>query len=288
MDSAEAEKGTRKRTDLRKCFVWRPAGIRRDGSERLAEQDSFVLLRIMAGIKKEIPNILTLCNLLCGCLSILCSIGGGEVSASSASWASIFIFLAAVFDLFDGMVARLLGVAGPLGKELDSLSDVVSFGVAPSFIAYQMIVFQGKMPDWAAVSVLVMALASAYRLGKFNLDEEQKKDFKGMPTPANALFWAALGLHAAKTGFVLNVYFILLLSLLLALLLVSNFKMFAFKGGPWTWRAKGMVYLFLVAAVVLFCVFGWLGIAAAIILYPVFSLLHFAFDKEGGGKAFPS
>ena len=227
----------------------------------------------MQRLKREIPNILTLCNLFCGCLSIACTFEG------RTEWAAVFILVAAVFDLFDGMVARLLGVAGPLGKELDSLSDVVSFGVAPSFIAYDMVVSQLVLPSWMGFIVLLMALASAYRLGKFNLDEEQKKDFKGIPTPANALFWAALGLHWVKTGFVLNVYFILLLSILMSLLLVSNFRMFSLKGGGWKWKSKRMVYLFFLLAVVLVCIFGFLGIAASVVLYPVFSFLHFAFDR---------
>lgn len=224
-------------------------------------------------IFRHLPNTITCLNLISGGMAVIFAFRDDFDSALG------FVILAAVFDFLDGFTARLLHAYSETGKELDSLSDVVSFGLAPSFIAYDMVVSQLVLPSWMGFIVLLMALASAYRLGKFNIDEEQKKDFKGMPTPANALFWAALGLHWVRTGFVLNVYFILLLSILMALLLVSSFRMFSLKGGGWRWKSKRMVYLFFLLAVVLVCVFGFLGIAASVVLYPVFSFLHFAFDR---------
>lgn len=226
-----------------------------------------------AAIKKEIPNMLTLCNLLCGCASILCAF------SSNPQGASLFIFLSAVFDFFDGMAARLLGVAGPLGVELDSLSDVVSFGAAPAFLAYQMVESQSVLPGYLSAAVLLMAAASAYRLAKFNVDKTQRGFFKGMPTPANALFWASLGMYWHKEGMVLDAWYLLGLSLLLSFLLVCNFRMFAFKGRDWSWKGKRMVYLYLLAVAALFCIFGFLGLAAGVLLYPCFSWLHFRFDR---------
>lgn len=224
-------------------------------------------------LKKEIPNILTLCNLLCGCMSILYTF------SSDLYWASMFIIVAAVFDLFDGMAARLLGVAGPMGVELDSLADVVSFGVAPAFIAYNMTNSQFVLPDPLPLLVLVMAAASAYRLAKFNIDKGQKRFFKGMPTPANALLWSSLGLYWHKEGMVLNAYCLLVLAVLMSFLLVCNFRMFSFKGRDWSWKGKGMVYLYLLTAAGLFSAFGFLGLAVDILLYPCFSWLHFRLDR---------
>lgn len=223
--------------------------------------------------RKEIPNILTLCNLLCGCASIY------SVFSVDFRWAALFIFMAAVFDLFDGMVARFLGVSGPLGGELDSLADVVSFGVAPSFIAFKMISVQGEWLHYAAFSVWVMAACSAYRLARFNIDSGQKNSFRGMPTPANAVFWAALAMYGFQKGVFLHSYYLLAIALIMSFLLVSNFRMFAFKSRDWSWSVQKMIYLFLMAAAVLIGIFGFLGLAAAIILYPFFSWLHFSYRR---------
>ncbi|MEG1497971.1 MAG: CDP-diacylglycerol--serine O-phosphatidyltransferase [Bacteroidales bacterium] len=220
-------------------------------------------------IRKQIPNILTLCNLLCGCLSIL-SIFSGRIY-----WAAVFIFIAAVFDLLDGFFARLLRAYSPIGKELDSLSDVVSFGVAPSFIAYQMMQTQSLFCIYLPYLVFLMAAASAYRLAKFNIDTEQTAFFKGMPTPANALFWAALALHWANKGVVLNGYYLLALSIIFSFLLICNLKMFAFKAKDWSWQSQKIIYIFLVIVLALFIIYGALGLAIAIVFYPVCSWVHF-------------
>lgn len=225
-------------------------------------------------LKKEIPNILTLCNLLCGCASVVCTF------SSHLYWASWFIGIAAVFDLLDGMVARILRVSGNMGAQLDSLADVVSFGVAPSVIAYNMLRSQLLMPEALCFAVFVMAAASAYRLARFNTEPSQKGAFFGMPTPANALFWAALNLYWFREGVVLNAWYLLVLSLLMSFLLVCRLRMFALKGRDWSWRAKRFVYMYAIVCVILLCVFGSLGLAVDVLLYPCFSILHFRLSEN--------
>ncbi|MDE6694571.1 MAG: CDP-alcohol phosphatidyltransferase family protein [Bacteroidales bacterium] len=225
-------------------------------------------------LKKEIPNILTLCNLLCGCASVVCTF------SSNLYWASWFIGIAAVFDLFDGMVARMLRVSGTLGAQLDSLADVVSFGVAPAAIAYNMLRSQLLMPNAVCFIVFIMAAASAYRLARFNTDPAQKGAFFGMPTPANALFWAALNLYWFREGVVLNAWYLLALALLMSFLLVCRLRMFSFKGKDWSWKAKRFVYIYALVSVVLLFVFGSLGLAVDVLLYPCFSILHFRLSEN--------
>lgn len=225
-------------------------------------------------LKKEIPNILTLCNLLCGCASVVCTF------SSNLYWASWFIGIAAVFDLFDGMVARILGVSGTMGSQLDSLADVVSFGVAPAVIAYNMLRSQLLMPNEVCFIVFIMAAASAYRLARFNTEPSQKGIFFGMPTPANALFWAALNLYWFKEGVVLNAWYLLALAVLMSFLLVCRVRMFSFKGRDWSWKAKRFVYIYMIVSVILLFVFGSLGLAVDVLLYPCFSILHFRLSEN--------
>lgn len=225
-------------------------------------------------LKKEIPNILTLCNLLCGCASVVCTF------SSNLYWASWFIGIAAVFDLFDGMVARILGVSGTMGSQLDSLADVVSFGVAPAVIAYNMLRSQLLMPNEVCFIVFIMAAASAYRLARFNTEPSQKGIFFGMPTPANALFWAALNLYWFKEGVVLNAWYLLALAVLMSFLLVCRVRMFSFKGRDWSWKSKRFVYIYMIVSVILLFVFGSLGLAVDVLLYPCFSILHFRLSEN--------
>ena len=138
------------------------------------------------------PNALTCCNLISGCMAT------GAAFHGHFEWALVMIIMGDVFDFFDGMAARALGVSSPIGKELDSLADVVTFGVAPSAMIFQLFGFV-QYPEWMQpvaaympYSAFLLAAFSALRLAKFNLDERQATSFIGLPTPANALFWASL------------------------------------------------------------------------------------------------
>ena len=132
-----------------------------------------------------IPNILTLCNLLCGAFAAVSALLQNDLV--SAFW---FIVLGAVFDFLDGFVARLTKSYSAVGKELDSLADMVSFGVAPAAVLYGLFILNGGDPYWGFV-VFILAACSALRLGKFNIDENQTKQFIGLPTPACALFFVS-------------------------------------------------------------------------------------------------
>ena len=149
-------------------------------------------MNILTNIKKVIPNTLTSCNLISGCIAT------GFAFQGDVRMALMFIILGAAFDFFDGMSARLLHVSSPIGKELDSLADDVTFGVAPATIIFAHL----KVMDypsaleccrpWLPYFAFVVAAFSALRLAKFNLDERQTTSFIGLPTPANALFWGSL------------------------------------------------------------------------------------------------
>lgn len=138
-------------------------------------------------MKRHIPNAITSGNLLCGCLAIQ------QMSQGFLPAAAFFILLAAFLDFFDGLAARMLKVSGEMGKQLDSLADVVSFGVAPSFIAYFLLDGATTIP-FVPYAAFLIAIFSALRLAKFNIDERQSESFIGLPTPAHALFWVGIAL----------------------------------------------------------------------------------------------
>ena len=224
-------------------------------------------------LRAFVPNLLTLCNLLCGCVGIWLLFAGHPGAAG------VLVFVAALFDVFDGMVARMLGVSGPLGVQLDSLADVVSFCVLPSFMAFTMM--RSQALDVWAFAAFLMTLCSAYRLAKFNIDPAQKKHFSGMPTPVNAVFWASLCLHQARSGQVLGGYYVLILSLMFAALLVCPWRMFSLKSKDWSWRGRKFFYLYVALSLVAVCVSGFLGLCMAVVFYPVFSYLHYHVGGNG-------
>jgi len=175
-------------------------------------------------ILKHLPNLLTLCNLLCGCLGILY-----VMDVDKAEFAPLMILLAAFFDLLDGAVARLLGVTSPIGKELDSLADMVSFGVLPGFILYS-IALNYDLGN-TALLVFVFVPAAALRLAKFNVDDRQGSVFLGLPTPAAAIFVAGLPycLTIPDLGFLNNPFVIILIAMFLGGLMVSEIPLLSFK-----------------------------------------------------------
>ena len=226
-------------------------------------------------IKKHIPNTLTCCNLVSGCAATVFALGGQPGTAL------LFIVIGAVFDFFDGMSARLLGVSSPIGKELDSLADCVTFGVAPA----TMVFFHLGVADYPAwleplrpvlpFFAYVMAAFSALRLAKFNLDERQAMGFIGLPTPANALFWgsAACSVNAALLASPAAVYAIIFMVFATSALLVSEIPMFALKFKNFTFKDNKVRYVFLVVSLAFIIAFGIGGFAVAILWYLMLSLL---------------
>lgn len=234
-------------------------------------------------MKKHIPNTITCCNLISGCLATVFALYG------DASVALLWIVIGAVFDFFDGMTARLLHVSSPIGKELDSLADDVTFGVAPSAILFSQLavmdapsMLQHPLPGtglmWADLLpylAFIMAAFSALRLAKFNLDERQAMGFIGLPTPANALFWGALivGSEEWLASSPYYIYGVIALMLLSCYLLVSEIPMFALKFKTWGWKGNEIKYIFILSCVPLLLLLGVSGLAAIIAWYIVLSAI---------------
>lgn len=221
----------------------------------------------------NIPNMITCCNLISGCIATYWAL------QSRCDLALLFIVIGAVFDFFDGMSARLLHVASPIGKELDSLADVVTFGVAPSAIVFsflstlnpQLSTLHSHLPFLA----FLMAAFSALRLAKFNLDERQAMGFIGLPTPANALFWGALIVGGGQWLLSSPYFFygILVLLLVSCYLLISEIPMFALKFKHWGWKGNEVKYVFVLTSAVLLLLFRVNGIAMVIAWYVLLSVI---------------
>lgn len=224
---------------------------------------------------RNIPNAVTCCNLISGCIATLHAFYGDQ------DIALLFIVIGAVFDFFDGMTARLLHVSSPIGKELDSLADVVTFGVAPSTMVFTLLTQSDYLLDSPLLILVipflafVMAAFSAFRLAKFNLDERQTTSFIGLPTPANALFWGSL-IAGAGDKIVFFHYAQPVIIALIAVscwLLVSEIPMFALKFKQWGWRGNEVKYLFLITCIPLAVVFGIAAFAIIIAWYVILSVL---------------
>ena len=226
-------------------------------------------------ITRNIPNTITCCNLISGCIATL-SAFMGEIHM-----ALLWIIIGAIFDFFDGMSARLLHVSSPIGKELDSLADDITFGMAPAaMVFYEMGImeypaFLAPVQPYMPFVAFLIAAFSALRLAKFNLDERQAMGFIGLPTPANALFWGALLVGARdfieNTSWILPV--VVCMILLSCWLLVSEIPMFALKFKHWGWKGNEVKYLFLITCVPLLIVFGVTAFAIIIAWYVLLSAL---------------
>jgi len=230
-------------------------------------------------MKRHLPNAITCCNLISGCIATYHAFFGWY------QYALIFIIIGAIFDFFDGMTARLLNVSSPIGKELDSLADDITFGLAPSVMVFSFCGFM--MPPlglerYLPYAAFIMAAFSALRLAKFNLDERQTTQFIGLPTPANALFWAAL---LASEGEWLSNHddsplLLLLLSFISSYLLISEIPMFALKFKHWGWQGNQWRYLFIITSIPLLLLFQVRGIWMVIAWYIVLSVLSNIFERN--------
>ena len=226
-------------------------------------------------ITRHIPNFATACNLFSGCIA--------AVMAFQANYeaAILFIILGATFDFFDGMLARLFHVSGPLGKELDSLADDITFGFAPSVIVFSLFkevqypAFMQSMTDIFPYTAFIIAVFSALRLGKFNIDPRQSSSFIGLPTPANALFWGSLvvGGHSFLISDAFNALYLFVLVLLMSYLLVAELPMFSLKFKNLSWKDNKISYIFLLVCIPLLVIFRISGFAAIILWYILLSLL---------------
>lgn len=260
----------------------------------------FIYLRYNMSIKKHIPNAITCCNLLCGCLAIVQAFEGNLV------YSAYLVGLAAIFDFFDGFAARLLRVASPIGKDLDSLADMVTFGVVPGVVVFQLFQLSNlnyvsrchgdEMPFYfiyLKYSAFVITIFSAIRLAKFNNDIRQSDSFIGVPTPAVAIFVLSIAFILSKEyyviydfddclirsrfiktlDFVANPHVLFVTSLILSFLLISELPLFALKFRNFSWRGNRIRYSFLGLSLILLITLQFVGIPLIIILYILMSVV---------------
>lgn len=239
-------------------------------------------------IKKHIPNILTLLNLLCGCIAIV------FISKLRFDLAFYFVCLGIFFDFFDGFFARKFGVAGPLGVQLDSLADMVTSGVAPGYVMYQMLSFDGSFMkitndlSFFQVSFLgfIITLGACYRLANFNIDTRQSDSFIGLPTPANALFIMSLPLvieecHFLTLSELLNIKWVLLaITMLSAYVMNAEIPLFSLKIKNFSFQKYKLQIGFLVLSIVMIATLQYLAIPLIIMTYVLLSVANNMLAKK--------
>lgn len=239
-------------------------------------------------IKRQIPNLITLGNLLCGVIAVGLAVSGNSYAAA------LFICLGIFLDFFDGLTARLLGVSSPLGKELDSLADVVTSGVAPAFILFSLLehsynCYGAPWVNYLSFSAFFMPLFAAYRLAKFNLDTRQSHSFLGLPVPSNALLWVGIALTTTGCTFYNSSsvlwpfaetpvfpYCLIILSLVTDVLMVSELPLFSLKFNfkDLSWKTNSIQYIFLIGCAILIALLrDWIALSAIILWYILFSLI---------------
>lgn len=244
-------------------------------------------------IKKHIPNAITCGNLFCGCLAVVTAFNGNLV------WSAYLVGIAAVLDFFDGFCARMLKVGGEMGKQLDSLADMVTFGVVPGVVMFHLIgqamayqlAISVSTPDTAAVSMqwpllpfvaFLITIFSGLRLAKFNIDTRQSDSFIGVPTPANSILICSLPLilefHRDAYGkyqtLLLNPFLLVGLTLIMSYLLVAELPLFALKFKNFGWADNKIRYSFLIISVLLLILFQFIAIPFIIFLYIVMSVVN--------------
>ena len=215
---------------------------------------------------RHIPNLLTSCNLICGCLGVVFVLEGRAFPAA------YFVWIACVFDFLDGFAARMLKINSPIGKELDSLADMVSFGLLPSLVVYKMMMSTGA-PDYLPYFAFSIAVFSALRLAIFNVDERQSDSFRGLPTPANALMITALPLLTGIFAEFLQLSWVLVsITILSSYLMVSGIELFALKFKNFSWQDNKIRFTFLLLSVLLLAILQFAAIPLIILLYIALSL----------------
>ncbi len=243
-------------------------------------------------IRKHIPNSLTSLNLFSGCLGIV------AVFEDNLPLAALLMAVAIVFDYADGMAARLLHAKSDIGLQLDSLSDVVSFGVLPGFIVMKMMEKCSSLPDCAVSGInlcpfiaLIIPVFSALRLAKFNIDTRQTDSFLGLPTPANAIFFGSLPLVIQQcndnawtglAGWLSNWGILTGLTLIFSGLLVSEIPLMSFKFKNLSWQSNKFRFIFLAIALLVLVFLKFAGIPVAILLYIMVSLISGKQKSDNG------
>ncbi|ADY52653.1 CDP-alcohol phosphatidyltransferase [Pseudopedobacter saltans DSM 12145] len=225
-------------------------------------------------IKKHIPNLLTSANLFSGCVGAMYAFQGDLKTVA------YFVILSGIFDFFDGFAARLLNVKSEIGKELDSLADVISFGFVPGIIFFQLLKIEN--PDnFLPYFGFIITVFSGLRLAKFNIDTRQTEDFIGLNTPMNTFFVISLPYILDSSPFITNTWLLYGLIIGLSLLLVSELRLFSMKlGKDLSWKTNKYKYLFLIFSLISIVTGGFSGLPFVLLLYIAFSLLHFKQKNE--------
>lgn len=244
-------------------------------------------------MKRHIPNFITLLNVFCGCVATVFAV------LNQLELAAVFVCLGILFDFFDGLAARVLDVRSELGLQLDSLADVITSGVVPGIVMFQLL--GGSMSGgwnvdmsaqasdatfWVGLKVaplpffgFLITMASAYRLAKFNIDANQTSSFIGLPTPANTLLIISLPLiliyqnNDLLNGIILNQWFLIAMTILSAVLLNSNIELFALKFKNWNFQDNALRYIFIIISLVLLVTFRFLAVPIIIAFYIVSSVI---------------
>lgn len=228
-----------------------------------------------SSIKKHIPNAVTCLNLMSGCIGIYYAFLG------EFNIVFFCVLASGLFDLFDGLIARLLNVSSPIGRELDSLADVISFGFLPGVIYFYLL--RNAFPDitWVPFLGFIITIFSALRLAKFNLDERQSSDFIGLNTPMNTFYVLSLPFIVASGQFPLfgeifgNPYFLIASILVTSYLLNSEILLFSMKFKSWAWAQNKYRYSFLIASAILLATLQLHALPLILVFYFAFSGLHF-------------
>jgi len=238
-------------------------------------------------MKKHIPNALTTLNLVCGLISVTL------VLQNHLVWAAFFIFIAAVFDYLDGTAARLLKSYSELGKQLDSLADLVSFGVAPGMIIFQLLSLNctscNILERWHIIPyfALLIPVCSALRLAKFNIDPRQEVNFIGLPTPANGIFFASIPMiihiqdriHTfIQLDFMVALFsnprVLAVLAVFFSYLLISDFRLFSMKFKSMSWKENQHRFIFLILSLILLLIFSISAVPMVILAYLLLSVVY--------------
>ncbi|MGB5205223.1 MAG: CDP-alcohol phosphatidyltransferase family protein [Eudoraea sp.] len=250
-------------------------------------------------MKKHIPQYITMLNILCGCIATVFAV------LNMLELTAIFVFLGIIFDFFDGLAARLLDAQSELGIQLDSLADLITSGLVPGIVMFQLLAmsqtggwnldFSGgsETLTWTGFKIsflpffgFLITLASAYRLAKFNIDENQATSFIGLPTPANALFILSLPLILLDQGndflneIILNPWFLIIITILSSYLLNSRIELFALKFKNWSFKDNALRYIFAIVSLVLLLTMKFLAVPAIVFFYIVSSMVYKLGAKE--------
>lgn len=249
-------------------------------------------------LKKHVPNFITLLNLLCGSIAVIFAVQGNLIMAA------LFVALGIFFDFFDGLAARSLNVKSDLGLELDSLADIITSGLVPGIVMYQLFIkalssesapsinWSGgeellvwNLPVFALFGLLI-TLASGYRLANFNIDERQTDSFLGLPAPANALLILSLPLilvfqpQPYIASIILNEWFLVGLTLLSCFMLNAEIPLFALKFKNWGFAENKLRYFFIIFCLVMLLIFQFIAIPVIIISYVILSLIFWRKSGE--------